>query len=64
MTDNYYDKDGRHQWRIYCDTCHALLGDSAPGEDHAPRGTDNMCPKCNGKIHDDNAPKWSPKIHN
>jgi hypothetical protein len=64
MIEYYNEKNGRRQWRIYCDTCHAPLGDTGPGKDHVPWGTDEICPKCNGKIHDPDAPKWSPKIHN
>jgi hypothetical protein len=65
MTEIYYEKYGRNQkrpqHRIFCDSCHALIGDSGPGKDSVPWGTDNICPICNGKIHDPNAPKWSPK---
>jgi hypothetical protein len=68
MTENYYEKYGRNQqrlqWKTYCDSCHALLGDTAPGKDHLPRENEksNVCPICKGKIHDPDAPKWSPKI--
>lgn len=43
-----YYKDGRKQWRCYCDTCKALVGDTAPGEYHLPRSNEleNICPFC------------------
>jgi len=52
----------RRQTKTYCDSCHVLIGDSGPGKDHVPWGIDNVCPYCNGKIHDPDAPKWSPKL--
>jgi RNase P subunit RPR2 len=65
MIENYYDKSGRHQWRTYCDTCHALVGDTAPLKEHLSRqdSISNTCPKCGGKIVDSEAPEWSPPIH-
>jgi hypothetical protein len=59
MIDNYYEKNGRRQYRVYCDTCHALVGDTGPGKKHLPRSNqiDNICPICRGKIFVDDAPK-------
>ena len=59
MIEHYYEKGKirRRQYRIYCDTCHALISDSGPGKDKLPWGTDNVCPKCKGEIHKDEPPK-------
>jgi len=62
MTEQYFEKGGRRQWRTYCDTCHALLGDTGPMKDHLPWGIGNECPHCHGKIFDDKAKPWSPPI--
>ncbi|GHU88643.1 hypothetical protein FACS189476_06110 [Spirochaetia bacterium] len=64
MTDSYYDKDGRRQWRTYCDSCHALFGDTAPMKDNLPRENQisEICPVCKGKIFNPDAPKWNPSI--
>jgi len=37
MRTEIYYKDGRKQWKYYCDSCKVLIGDSAPGEIHLPR---------------------------
>jgi rRNA maturation endonuclease Nob1 len=64
MFYNYYDKSGRHQWRTYCDTCHALVDDTAPGKDKLSweNRKSEICPKCGGQLYDPDAPKWSPPI--
>ena len=59
MLEQYYEKGEirRRQWRIRCDTCRALIGDTGPGKNHVPWGTDNVCPICKGKIHKYESPK-------
>jgi len=66
MTENYFETYGqnqkRRQSRTYCDSCHALVDDTGPCKEHLPRENQisNKCPVCGGKIHDPDAPKWSP----
>ena len=49
-----YFLNGRRQWKTYCSSCHALLGDTAPNEEHIKRDVlaSGICPLCKGKIHD------------
>ena len=63
MIENYDEKYGRNQkrrqWKIRCDSCNAVIGDTGPGKDHLPRENEisNICPICGGKIHDHDDPK-------
>jgi len=60
-TETYY-KGGRKQWKYYCDSCKALIGDTAPGENHLPQSNqiENICPRCGKAItKKDNPPKQS-----
>lgn len=52
MRTEEYFRDGRRQWRYYCDTCKALIGNTAPGESHLPRSNElqNICPICGKEI--------------
>jgi hypothetical protein len=64
MIYNYYDKNSRQHYRTYCDSCHALIGDTAPMKEHLPRSNEisDVCPLCQEKIHDPATPKWNPPI--
>jgi rubrerythrin len=58
MKVEQYYKDGRTHWRYYCDSCEALIGDTAPMAQHLLRDdeTNNHCPICGGKITKDKPP--------
>jgi rRNA maturation endonuclease Nob1 len=55
MTEQYYEKGGRRQWRTYCDSCKALVDDSGPGMDKLPWANrqSGICPYCGGQIYKD-----------
>jgi len=62
MTKTYKTKHRPFEYRLYCDSCHALLSDSAPGKEKLPWGNpDNICPKCKGKINNPDVPEWEPE---
>jgi hypothetical protein len=48
------------EYKTYCDTCHTIVNDSAPGQIKLPWSAGNICPYCKGKIDDPDAPKWGP----
>ena len=52
MRTEIYYKDGRKQWKYYCYSFKALIGDTAPDEEHLSWATehDNICPKCGEEI--------------
>jgi hypothetical protein len=63
MIDIYYEKGGRRQRRTYCDSCHALVDDTAPGKDKLPWANRNseICPQCGGKMDVSSSPGEAAK---